>query len=226
MRTVLLFIALSVLALSCSSSRNRAEAYPAGPDEILVGTAEGGPGKARPNQSQTDRKVLFSAYLLLVVEHPDTANRAIEQIAEKYKGYVNELGTYRSVIRVESGMLEAAITDIATLGKVQRRSMLGQDVTEEYLDYQIRLENAQKARDRYLELLNKAQTVEEILKVEKELERLNETIDLLKGRMNRIDHLAEYSTITIELKEKKKPGLLGYIGLGLYHAVKWLFVRN
>ena len=60
----------------------------------------------------------------------------------------------------------------------------------------------------------------------RELERLNETIGLLKGRMARLDHLEAYSTINVELRERKKPGLLGYIGLGAYHAVKWLFVRN
>ena len=150
----------------------------------------------------------------------------IADIAEKYGGYVNEMGTYQATIRVESGQLDAAIADLATLGKLARKNIVGQDVTEAYQDYQIRLENAQKARDRYLELLNKAETVEEILKVERELERLNETIDLLKGKMARIEHLEAYSTITVALRERKKPGLLGYIGLGVYHAVKWLFVRN
>jgi hypothetical protein len=77
-----------------------------------------------------------------------------------------------------------------------------------------------------LELLAKAENVEAALKVEKELERLNSTIDLLKGKMNRINHLAEFSTITINLKEKKKPGIIGYVGIGIYRSVKWLFVRN
>jgi hypothetical protein len=175
---------------------------------------------------KVEKKILFSVFLSLAVEVPDTANSHIEKIAKKYNGYVNEIGTYRTIIRVKSENLNDAIKDISELGKVQSKSLSGQDVTEEYLDYKIRLENAEKSRERYLELLSKAENVEAALKVEKELERLNETIDLLKGKMNRIDHLSEYSTITINLKEKKKPGLIGYIGLGLYHSVKWLFVRN
>jgi hypothetical protein len=99
-------------------------------------------------------------------------------------------------------------------------------VTDQYADFSIRLENAEKARMRYLELLEKAENVQSALLVEKELERLNETIELLKGQMNRIDHLAAYSTITVYLTEKKKPGVLGYIGIGLYKSVKGLFVRN
>lgn len=177
-------------------------------------------------QEKSERKVLFDAYLSMIVDIPDTANVHVQNVAKKYEGYVSQLGTYRSVIRVKSDKLDLAISEIEELGKVESKSITGQDVTDEYLDYEIRLENAEKARLRYLELLEKAEDVKSALLVEKELERLNGTIDALTGKMNRIDHLAEYSTITITLKERKKPGVLGYIGLGLYHSVKWLFVRN
>ncbi|MCO6481049.1 MAG: DUF4349 domain-containing protein [Phaeodactylibacter sp.] len=220
--TLLLPFYLLIAALSGCASSQRA------PQEPVPGRAGSGLSyeESAPEQGRQERKALYFAYLTLVVENPDSAGRQIERIAEKYNGYVNEIGSYRAIIRVESGQLDAAIADIEALGKLRRKNILGQDVTEEYQDYQIRLENAEKARGRYLELLNKAETVEEILKVERELERLNETIDLLKGRMARLDHLEAFSTISVELQERKKPGLLGYIGLGVYHAVKWLFVRN
>jgi hypothetical protein len=180
---------------------------------------------ARPQQ-EDDRKILYDADLTLTVETPDSTSSYIQAIAKRYGGYVNETGTYRSIIRVESQLLDAAIDDISQLGRLDRKSIRGQDVTETYLDYQIRLDNAQQARGRYLDLLDQAATVDEILKVEKELERLNETIDLLKGKMNRIDHLDNYATITINLRERQKPGILGYIGIGLYRGVRWLFVRG
>ncbi|MCI4651119.1 DUF4349 domain-containing protein [Phaeodactylibacter sp.] len=180
---------------------------------------------ARPQQ-EDDRKILYNADLTLTVETPDSTSSYIQAIAKRYGGYVNETGTYRSIIRVESQLLDAAIDDISQLGRLDRKSIRGQDVTETYLDYQIRLDNAQQARGRYLDLLDQAATVDEILKVEKELERLNETIDLLKGKMNRIDHLDTYATITINLRERQKPGILGYIGIGLYRGVRWLFVRG
>jgi len=179
----------------------------------------------RPQQ-ENDRKILYDAYLTLTVETPDSTSLYIQAIAKRYGGYVNEIGTDRSIIRVESQLLDAAIDDINQLGRLDRKSVRGQDVTEAYLDYQIRLDNAQQARGRYLDLLDQAATVDEILKVEKELERLNETIDLLKGKMNRIDHLDTYATITINLRERQKPGILGYIGIGLYQGVRWLFVRG
>ncbi len=178
------------------------------------------------NDKAEIRKIIYSANLHVSVDNPDSAGIQIEKIALKYNGYVNKTGTESAIIRVKSSCLDSALTDIASIGKITHKSIKGQDVTEEYLDNQIRLENALNARKRYLELLEKAENVEAALKVEKELERLNGEIDLLKGKINRIDHLAIYSTITIQINERKKPGLLGYIGLGFYHAVKWLFVRN
>ena len=219
---------LSGLFIGCSSSRRSSPAYgyesttEQSNSDLLLANKD----KYFYETKTIERKILFSAFISLTVDKPDTANIYIEKIAKKYNGYVNEVGTYRTVIRIKSTNLDSAIKDISALGKVQNRNISGQDVTDEYLDYQIRLENAEKSRKRYLELLAKAENVEAALKVEKELERLNGTIDLLKGKMNRINHLSDFSTITINLKEKKKPGLLGYIGIGLYHSVKWLFIRN
>ncbi|MFM7854433.1 MAG: DUF4349 domain-containing protein, partial [Flammeovirgaceae bacterium] len=71
-----------------------------------------------------------------------------------------------------------------------------------------------------------AENVEAALKVEKELERLNGEIDLITGKLNRLSHLSDFSTIDVELVEQKKIGVLGYIGIGIYKAMKWLFVRN
>ncbi|RZS90560.1 DUF4349 domain-containing protein [Aquimarina brevivitae] len=218
----------SATLLSCSSYRKSTANY-GNEFNTAQADAEVSPTSDAANYYDAEKnikKVLFSAFLTLKVKVPDTANVHIAKIAERYEGYVNEIGTYRTIIRVKSDRLQEALEEIAELGKVQRKTLVGKDVTEQYLDYQIRLENAEKSRERYLQLLAKAEDVESAVKVEKELERLNETIDLLKGKMKRINHLSEFSTITIRLKEKKKAGLLGYVGLGFYHAVKWLFVRN
>ncbi len=173
-----------------------------------------------------DRKILYSAYLSLAVDIPDSTTMKIEKIANTYEGYVQQSGSYRVDIRVKSEKLDAALIDIESLGIVKSKNVSGQDVTSKYFDYQIRLENAEKSRERYLELLDKAENVSEMLQVEKELERLNETIELLKGQINRLDHFEEFSTITVTIKERKKPGILGYVGIGLYKPIKWLFVRN
>ena len=179
-----------------------------------------------PKRPQEQKKIIYHARMNMTVKQVDTVSKKIEAIATGYNGYTTESGTDRMVIRVEAAYLDSAVAAIGKLGRVDKRSVSGQDVTGEYFDLQIRMENAEKARARYLELLAKAENVQAALLVEKELERLNNEIDLVKGRMNTITTLSTYSTITVNLKEKTKLGPLGLISVGLYRGVKWLFVRG
>jgi len=219
-RSILLVLSLVLVAMtSCASQKSAAYAYDSG----------NGNGRSYENSNTdvvTEKKIIYSSSMDLTVKVPDTTAVQIGNIAIKYKGYVQQTGTTMCVIRVEAKHLKTAMDEIALLGKVTNKTSFGEDVTDQYADFAIRLENAEKARMRYLELLSKAENVQAALLVEKELERLNETIELMKGQMNRIDHLSTYSTITVYLKEKKKPGIIGYIGIGVFKAVKWLFVRN
>lgn len=218
MKTILLPFLILILfgTISCAHQKSASYAY----------VNADGYADFDKMERTVEKKVIYSSSVNLTVKIPDTTNVQLAQIAQKYRGYVQQSGTSMCVIRVEEKMLSMALDDISLLGKVTSKNMYGEDVTDQYADFGIRLENAEKARLRYLELLEKAENVQSALLVEKELERLNETIELLKGQMNRIDHLAAYSTITVYITEKKKPGVLGYVGIGLYKAVKWLFVRN
>jgi Domain of unknown function (DUF4349) len=173
----------------------------------------------------TNKVIIYSAYLDMVVNNSDSVNHRLSDIAKKNNGYTQTLGTTQSIIRVEASNFQQAIKEIATIGTITNKSIKGEDVTESYWDFKIRLDNANKAREAYLVLLKKAENVEAALKVEKELERLNGEIDGLEGKMQKLKHLATYSTITVNLKPKVKPGILGYVGIGLYKGIKWLFVR-
>lgn len=184
------------------------------------------PDKGDYFESHTKRKIVYDASMRLDVKNVDSALVAAREIAKKYEGYTQSIETSSTTIRIKNTRLNEAMYDLSKLGKIKWKNIKGDDVTDTYTDYQIRLDNAEKARTRYLELLNKATTVDEILKIEKELERLNENIDLIKGKMKRIDHLASFSTVTVYFQEKTKPGILGYPIIGLYKGIKWLFVRN
>jgi hypothetical protein len=172
------------------------------------------------------RVVIYKASLQMVVNSADSLNSRLVDIAKKYGGYAVSLGNRHSAIRVTAPNLLQALGELSTHGKISTQSISGNDVTEEYRDYGIRLDNANKARQRYLDLLQKAENVEAALKVEKELERLNGEIESLKGKIERLKHLSDLSTIEVSMEEKRRIGILGYVFVGLYQGVKWLFVRD
>jgi hypothetical protein len=177
-------------------------------------------------QNRTERKMIYTGYLNLLVKNKDTTIKKIEKLTLASKGYVVETGSERIVIRVPNNNYQEALIAIRPLGKVTYENTQAQDVTEEFTDNELRLDNAEKSRNRYLEILKEAKTVEEILLVEKELERLNILIESLKGRQNRLNELTKYATITITVKQKKKLGPLGFVFKGLYKGIEWLFVRG
>jgi hypothetical protein len=222
MKTQLFYFLLIVLFCGCATTKS-SQSYSPAPGNMSSGGTN--TGSVTEMMNDPERVIVYNANLDMVIKNPDSINVRIARIAKRYEGYVQEIGNRYTVIRVLAANLNNAVTDICALGKVREKSIHGQDVTDEYTDLNIRLDNAEKARTRYLELLNKAQNVGETLQVEKELERLNTEIDILKGKIGRISHLKDYSTITIQLREKVKPGLLGYVFIGLYKGIGWLFVR-
>ncbi|MDQ3073364.1 MAG: DUF4349 domain-containing protein [Bacteroidota bacterium] len=115
----------------------------------------------------SEQMLVYNAYLFMAVDVPDSASQDVVSISKKYGGYAQTIGTNEAVIRVPSESLNSAIADIELLGKLKNKMIRADDMTMYYKDNKIRLENAEKARARYLELLNKAATVQEMVQVGK-----------------------------------------------------------
>jgi predicted nucleic acid-binding Zn-ribbon protein len=82
--------------------------------------------------------------------------------------------------------------------RVVDESAGGQDVSEEYVDLQSRLNNLESTRDRIRGFLDQAQTVDDSLRINQELSTIEDQIEQVKGRMNYLSHRAAYSTITVQ----------------------------
>lgn len=233
MKTRLPFFLGILLMVSCSTSKQyRSIGYtdhqPGRYDvAVLTGGVPAQMGDVDKSVSQTfsdGQMIVYNASMDITVRNIDTANKQIVAIAKKHEGYVVSVSNYRTSVRVKSDQLEAAMTELAKIGKVSARNVYGRDISNEYANLTVRKDNAYKARARYLELLAKAEDVKAALEVEKELERLNTEIDLLEMQLSNMNLQVEYSLIDVDLKERTQPGILGYVFIGLYKGVKWLFV--
>lgn len=175
-------------------------------------------------QKIIERKVISSADIRLETSQPDTVHNKVIDLAGKYQGYVLLSEDYKTTIRIPSLHFVDAITEIETLGEVVSKKLSGKDITENYNDLEVRLDNAEKTRQRYLALLERANSVTEMLKIEAELVRINTNIEILKGKLRRMSHLVEYATISVNTDNQVRPGPLGYVFVGLHKGIKWLFV--
>jgi len=118
---------------------------------------------------------------------------------EHYNGYKRN-ASYSLVIRVPNSKFDTLIHALEVgEGKVQSKSISVRDVSEEYVDLGIRLENNLAYLAQYQQLLKKAKTINEILQVQEKIRRLETEIDSKKGRMKYLDNQVSYSTLRLEL---------------------------
>ncbi len=85
--------------------------------------------------------------------------------------------------------------------KVVSRSAAAEDVSEEYIDLSARLRNREVQEQRLLDIMEKADNVDEIMKVENELMRVRSDIERLMARMRYYQSVVALSTIRIQLRE-------------------------
>lgn len=229
MKRVILFILVLSLLIGCSSSKKQSIPHEQNQYEI---TGKILPKKlqkvnfdTRQNKQTIDRSLVYTAYFRIASLKPDSVHQKLIDLASEYHGYILVSEIDRTIIRIESKYLQNAEEQIEYLGKILKKTITATDVTDDYTDLQVRLENAMKSRDRYLSLLDKATLIPDILKIEKELERLNQSIDYLQGRINKLSHQITFATITVETSPELKPGVVGSLFIGIYKGVKWLFVR-
>lgn len=175
--------------------------------------------------SANNRMVAYSASLTLLVKDLDVARKTITEEVKNYNGFTATESTNYIRARIPAQNLDAFCAKIKTLGTVQDEQKSGNDITDQYRDDVIRLESLKAVRDRYTALLAKAKDVTEMLGVERELERINSSIEMLEGRKKYAESSVTYSNVSISLNDKEtKPGPLGWVFYGMYRAVKWLFV--
>ena len=188
----------------------------------------GGPYAERSGgESGNDsRMITYTANIQISVNNVEETRKILTEKIENFDGFITRESNNQITARIPVEYMEEFLNITRTLGKVENESKTGVDITDQYRDNVIRLENLRNLRSRYLEILRIAETVSEILNIEKELERVNTEIEIMEGRIQYAQMSVAYSNITVRFNEKVKPGPVGWIFYGLYVGLKWLFVLN
>lgn len=150
-----------------------------------------------------DQLLVFNGALTLAVP-PDTIPVGIDaavQLAVDAGGYIAQQTDTSLTLRVPSRRFRRLMKGLEGLGQVRSRSVQTLDVSEEFHDLKVRLDNLQSTRTRIQKLLGQAKDLTEILVVEKELERVSAEIDAIEGRLRFLSSQAAFSTVTMGFQE-------------------------
>lgn len=188
-------------------------------------------GNAAPAEndiaSRSGRMVIRTGNLSVNVENVDKAADTVKQLAEGSGGYIENSQIdiitvpqydYKEgaavttettekqanmTIRVPEGQFQSIFNDIKGMGKLVSENISGNDVTSEYRDTQARVDNLKIQEESLKQLMTKAKNVDEILRIETELNRVRTDIDINTGSLKRWDNLVQLSTIYIYMRELK-----------------------
>jgi hypothetical protein len=162
--------------------------------------------------SATERMIVRTGNLQLVVVDVTAAIDEIIQLAEGHGGYVVSSRSWRErerlrgtiTVRVPAGDFDGAMRTLGEMAvEVTSQSTSSQDVTEEYVDLSAELKNLEATEAQLLKLMEKAEKVEDILAIQKELSRTQGNIERTKGRMQYLERTSETSLIEVHLEQAK-----------------------
>ena len=153
--------------------------------------------------------IVRTGNMSLVVEDVVDARDEIAQLAVSFNGYVvssqvsgeeQDMRGWIS-IRVPDDKFGQALTELRELAvRVTSESTDSRDVTEEYVDLQSRLKNAEATENQYLALLEKATDVDDILRIYDSLSRVRGEIEQIKGRIQYLERTSSMSLISVNLE--------------------------
>ncbi|MEZ4774584.1 MAG: DUF4349 domain-containing protein [Bacteroidia bacterium] len=163
-----------------------------------------------PEKPAVERKLITEGRVGFETPSIDSSRNAVLRAVNKYGGYVSSDQAYNSpgrttvtmVVRIPAGHFDDLLRE-ATAGikKFDSKEIDVKDVTEEYLDIEARLKTKKALEARYAELLKKANTVTEILEIEKQGGELRVEIESIEGRMKYLENRVSFSTLTLTFYE-------------------------
>lgn len=120
--------------------------------------------------------------------------------------YIYEMkeGQYAAniTLRVPVTQFDAIMDQLQELGKAAEINKNEDDVTMQYLDLETRIKNLKAQEERLREILEMANTVEDVLAVERELGRVRGEIEVMTTQFTYLQDQVSYSTINLYIREE------------------------
>ena len=210
--TILLIAALGLAGCTPSSgslrSSNSGSSLPGVPAiapeqgdsaKTTIGTA------SRPTSA---RDVITTGELSITVDSPSVAAEEAVRIVNTAGGHVDgrderpsaggNPGSAHLVLRIPTAKVDAAITQLKKLGRVEKISLSTQDVTGQARDLEARITALTTSVDRLVELMARATTTADLISIESALSERQASLESLQSQKRGLDDQVDLATLTVE----------------------------
>lgn len=152
--------------------------------------------------------------LTIVVKDVEAARTSLDAILAEHHGYFAQLsastpdGGPRSLqgsLRIPAGELQPAVAAIRKLGRVDRESQSGEEVSQQHADLAARLKTARETEERFQAILQqRTGKVSDVLEVEQNIARVRGEIERMEAEQRALEHRVDFATAEVQLNEEYK----------------------
>ena len=161
-----------------------------------------------------NRKLIRRVSLGLETEEYDVLLSAISDRIASCGGYMEAMEAdtrYSSnsryatmTVRVPADRLDTFVSAVSEVSNVVQRSESTDDVTLAYVDTESRRDALRVEQERLMALLEKAETLADILEIESRLTDVRYQLESMESQLRTYDNLVDYATVTLTIKEVKQ----------------------
>ena len=153
-----------------------------------------------------NKKIIKTATVNLEVKDYNNYYTSLREKVKNMGGYIAQEEQTQSGYKIENNMTikvpvdqfdNAVVLLSANVQKINERKISSQDVTMEVVDTKSRMEAKKQVRQRYMDLLNQAKNMNDILSVQSEINGIQEEIESASGRIEYLTHSSVFSTINL-----------------------------
>lgn len=228
------------MLVSCSAAKDAVKeeaaalnrsAGGARPFKAVAKTAADAPELQSTTGPVIERKLIKEGYIRFETADIQKTRHTIETLTEKYGAYISqedeqsaETRIYQNItLKVPKEHFDSFLTDLTDgVKKIDEKSIGIQDVTEEFIDIDARLKVKKETEAGYLRLLDKAQSVKDILDIQNEIQNLRSDIESIEGRLRYLENSVNFSTIRMRMYQNIRPPA----GVSSFFEPVWAAVKG
>jgi hypothetical protein len=157
--------------------------------------------------------IAHAAELAVATKEFAHSRSTLEEILERHHGYAAKLrmvgqpasSMLTATLRIPSSEFTSAVSDLKTLGKVEREEQTADEITQQRADIEARLVNAQSALERLQGILAKGGKIPNLLEVQRQLASVSGEIARLEAQRASTEHQVIFAQVLLSLREEVAP---------------------
>lgn len=170
---------------------------------------------------ETSRKLIKTVNILAETEDFDTLVPGLQKQVEALGGYIEYISVYdvhsyyvedqqvkqrcaNVTARVPKEKLDGFLAQVGEQTNITSRSENVEDVTLQYVDLESHKKALVTEQDRLLALMEKAETVEDIIAIEGRLSEVRYQLESMESQLRTYDNRIDYSTVELSITEVRK----------------------